>query len=292
MTGLKFIRRRCNYTLSDFANELGVSRQILSEWENNSKPIPKSRKEQISLKLGISEDLLGEINNEQKDIIINKAMFKDADKEVYSYIPPYENEYGEHEKFTAYFMKEDFEPNVEKYAKAKKARNDMLSSLNEAFHGKDYTTQKDKTTAYNRDIRLFSLFLECYNAIWSRNTTEKMDAYHALENVLLATSSALNGYDEDIRPVNVMPSDVDLPHNNFHTNEIATEITRYLDLCKEYTKSVLALDKNDNKERAKSDEWKEAFEKLSLTDKILCVEKNWKERDCNVAEEVIYYGTF
>lgn len=48
MNGLKYIRTRCNLSLNDLAETIGVSRQALSAWENEKKDIPEQRKQQLS----------------------------------------------------------------------------------------------------------------------------------------------------------------------------------------------------------------------------------------------------
>ena len=39
MNGLRFIRTQCNLSLNDIATVLGVSRQMVSSWENGKKEI-------------------------------------------------------------------------------------------------------------------------------------------------------------------------------------------------------------------------------------------------------------
>ena len=64
MNGLKFIRKQCNFSLSGLAEYLGVSRQIISAWENGIKEIPDKRKKQLSQFFGIDEDFFGEVTEE------------------------------------------------------------------------------------------------------------------------------------------------------------------------------------------------------------------------------------
>lgn len=44
MNGLKYIRTRCNLSLSELADMIGVSRQALSSWENGKKRYPGAKK--------------------------------------------------------------------------------------------------------------------------------------------------------------------------------------------------------------------------------------------------------
>ncbi|MBQ6706254.1 MAG: helix-turn-helix transcriptional regulator [Clostridia bacterium] len=42
--GLKKVRTICNFSSCDFANALGVTRQMISAWENGTKSIPKQQR--------------------------------------------------------------------------------------------------------------------------------------------------------------------------------------------------------------------------------------------------------
>ncbi len=110
MNGLKFVRVRCNISLSELADALGVSRQQVSAWENGSKPISNRRLEQLEKYFGLdrksgmdmvvlhdiymesasgvgADDFL-EISKEDKDSIISKALYRrlDSKKEIYCFI--------------------------------------------------------------------------------------------------------------------------------------------------------------------------------------------------------------
>ena len=76
MNGLKYIRTRCNLSLSELADMVGVSRQALSSWENGRKDIPEQRLEQLAEFFGVNRKFLGEISDEMKNTLINKAMFR------------------------------------------------------------------------------------------------------------------------------------------------------------------------------------------------------------------------
>ena len=52
MNGLKFIRTRCNISLSELADTLDVSRQQVSAWETGIKPISQKRLSQLSKYFG------------------------------------------------------------------------------------------------------------------------------------------------------------------------------------------------------------------------------------------------
>lgn len=70
------IRRRCNYSQSMAANELGVSRQIFSNWENGIKTIPTARKAELGRLFGVSEEVL--------DIHDEATLLSFCDRPMYS----------------------------------------------------------------------------------------------------------------------------------------------------------------------------------------------------------------
>lgn len=88
MNGLKFVRVRCNISLSELADALGVSRQQVSAWENGSKPISNRRLEQLEKYFGLDRKYFLEISKEDKDSIISKALYRrlDSKKEIYCFI--------------------------------------------------------------------------------------------------------------------------------------------------------------------------------------------------------------
>ena len=66
MNGLKYIRTRCNLSLSELADMIGVSRQALSSWENGKKDIPEQRSDQLAEFFGIGKEYFGEISEKEK----------------------------------------------------------------------------------------------------------------------------------------------------------------------------------------------------------------------------------
>ena len=89
MNGLRYIRIRCNLTMGELANELGITRQALSMWENGKKKIPVQRKEQLVQFFGVDACYLEEITEEEKNYLLGKAMFRYVEngKETYRYKP-------------------------------------------------------------------------------------------------------------------------------------------------------------------------------------------------------------
>ena len=76
MNGLKIIRIQCNYSVGELAAEIGVSRQMISAWENGKKSIPESRKMQLAEYFGVEPELIGEINEQKKRDIVNRTFYR------------------------------------------------------------------------------------------------------------------------------------------------------------------------------------------------------------------------
>lgn len=87
MNGLRYIRIRCNLSLNELAENIGVTRQALSSWENERKEIPDKRLEQLEEFFGINKKYFGEIDDEDVEFIQNKAMFRwnENGKQTYRY---------------------------------------------------------------------------------------------------------------------------------------------------------------------------------------------------------------
>ena len=85
MNGLKFIRTRCNISLSELADVLGISRQQVSAWENGLKPISEKRLSQLSDYFGIDKKFFLDISEDDKAFLISKGLYlrQDCDKEAY-----------------------------------------------------------------------------------------------------------------------------------------------------------------------------------------------------------------
>ena len=52
-TALAVIRTRCNYSQTVLASALGLSRQVVSAWENGNKKIPEGRLAELASLFGV-----------------------------------------------------------------------------------------------------------------------------------------------------------------------------------------------------------------------------------------------
>lgn len=233
------IRRRCNYTIGSFAKEIGVSRQIVSEWESGNKAIPQKRKEQISQLLGISEELIGEITSEQQEEIINKAMFThdDGNTCVFNYIIP---TLIDNEHIFAFFMEPNHTPQIEEYLRLERKRKNILTKLDASFHGKKYTLQIDKSMGFYRDCEIFGLFAEIYAEIWEHSKKGKaLGRYTVLKKTLEAILYALRG--EEIEEIQEENKDTTFSYENYDivkytpmVQKLTSEIKSWLEYETEY----------------------------------------------------------
>lgn len=156
MNGLKFIRTRCNISLSELANVIGVTRQQISAWENGVKPISQNRLHQLSKYFGIDEQYFQEITNEDKEFIISKALYRrqDNDKEIYCFAKQ-----GDMKVDFKYrpFSYPDFEKSLdEQMIQAKKKKQETIENIQEAMR---YFGKPDKiveeVTAINRGCKVY-----------------------------------------------------------------------------------------------------------------------------------------
>lgn len=144
MNGFKIVRTKCNFTIGEIADILNVSRQLVSAWENSRKEISPKRLSQLSEFFGIDECFLGEITEEQKQHLDEKAMFlfRYHDKDIFKYKP--DKDTNGISRVAVYFRNNDETSLSEKYNKLKKQQEDTNERI-DAFIGK------------NSDIKQFTI---------------------------------------------------------------------------------------------------------------------------------------
>ncbi len=190
MNGLKFIRKQCNFSLSGLAEYLGVSRQIISAWENGIKEIPDKRKKQLSQFFGIDEDFFGEITEEEKQILLDKAMFsyKKGTENAYRYIPEDENE-----RQTVHFIKERQLTIDEELVINAQDNKELIDRIKQNMSCKTDGTIMDDLTASYRTRYVYSNFSDAYDYCFSRKPIEKMPYWQILALVSEAVKVAFTG---------------------------------------------------------------------------------------------------
>lgn len=85
MNGLKFIRSYLYMSSEALANKLGVSRALVSMWENMQKPIPPKRLKELSDIFGLDVKYFGEISEEQQEEIKEMSCYYNKEDDAYTF---------------------------------------------------------------------------------------------------------------------------------------------------------------------------------------------------------------
>lgn len=187
MNGLKFIRTRCNISLSELADILGVSRQQVSAWENSMKPISQKRLSQLSKYFGIDEKYFLDISEDDKEFIVSKALYRrqDNEKEVYCFVKQ-----GEMEEDFKYrpFSYPDFEGSLdEKMIRAKKKEKDVIEGIHEVMR---YFDKPDKiidvVMAINRGCKVYDALTKYLRQMPNEAPEKCILYYNMARNVLFS----------------------------------------------------------------------------------------------------------
>lgn len=187
MNGLKFIRTRCNISLSELAGIMDVSRQQVSAWENGIKPISQKRLNQLSKYFGVDERYFMEISEDDKEFIISKGLYRrqDSEKECYSFIKS-----GEIKEDFEYrpFSYPDFEESLdEQLIQAKKRKKDTLDNIERVM---EYFGKPDKiieeVTAINRGCKVYDSLTTYMNQMPNEAPGMSMVFYNMVRNILFS----------------------------------------------------------------------------------------------------------
>ena len=131
---LKNLRSSYKMTQKQLANLLEVDQRTVSAWENEKKSISAKRSRQLSEFFGIDETFFGEINNEQKTYIIEKAMFKHDHhgKEIFKFKP--EGGVDDISKVMVYFKGESEISLSDAYDAAKRIKENTVNRIDSFIH--------------------------------------------------------------------------------------------------------------------------------------------------------------
>lgn len=197
MNGLKIIRIRCNLSANEIANILGVSRQLISSWENGRKNIPAKRSKQLSDFFGIDETLFGEITEEQKTYIIEKAMFehKYNSKEIFKFKPDDGTE--SIRGLWIHFRGEVTETNDEIYERLIKTKKETLKRAEKNMHKHKDGRLEDEITAIKNGTSLYNRFNDITESIDNNGLGLKVPYRFEILDVLDAMKVAFGLMDEE-----------------------------------------------------------------------------------------------
>lgn len=263
MNGLKFIRKQCNFSLSGLANHIGVSRQMISAWENGTKTIPPKRKTQLANFFGISEEFFGEISEKEKQFLLDKAMFSynNGDEQSYRYIP--ENEKG---KQVICFMKEREQTIDEELIECSKKNKDLLDRIQKNMISCKSKNIRDEITSSYRVRSVLENILDSYEECFKQSSTEKMMYWRVLSYVSEAVKIAYRNDDN-----------IDEHTTTDQREEFILELSRRIK--QEIDKQVNVIkctQTTDSFSENKKIQNKEVIEK-TITEKISEAERQYKE---------------
>ncbi len=191
MNGLKFIRTRCNLSLSELADVIGVSRQQISAWENGVKSIAPNRLKQLSEYFGLEEKFFLEITEEEKAYVLSKGMYlrQDSEKEKYCYIK--QGDMKVDFKWAPYYYPDDEISLDNRMILAKKKKQDTLENVDATIrYFNDNQTIMNQIMAINRGCLIFDLVNKYMGKMPNEEAGNKMVYYYIIRNTMLALSLA------------------------------------------------------------------------------------------------------
>lgn len=189
MNGLKYIRTRCNLSLNDLAEAIGVSRQALSAWENERKEIPKQRKKDLSDYFGIDESYFGEITEKEKRFLLEKAMFRYGEdgKETYRYKPK------ENDLTCVFFMGDSDKSLDEEYVDMQKQKKNLLKEIEKAIiYSENAGGIQSQIVCMKRGCEVYGVLTLLMQEMKKQQMTNRMPYYYEIINVLKGTLVAFD----------------------------------------------------------------------------------------------------
>ena len=192
MNGLRFIRTQCNLSLNDIATVLGVSRQMVSSWENGKKEISRERAAQLSEYFGIDKKYFGEIEEHQKEEILQTTMYRwyKQNEEYFLFRPCKESR--ERENGRSYTVRvERAESLSDEWKEKKRLQKEIIQQIHEQISGSPKYNLQDQILAVNRGKKYYEYCLNNYKAIFEKSPTQKMCYYYRALEVLKALGIAL-----------------------------------------------------------------------------------------------------
>ena len=186
MNGLRFIRTRCNLSLSELANKLGITRQALSSWENGYKEIPNQRKEQLVNFFGIDASYFGEISEKEKQILFDKAMFRydENGKQTYRYklregVSDLKNE-------RIYFLGTTEISLDEEYIQARQKKEQTLKRIDTLIKWENHGSMLSEISSINRGCGIYDKLSELLEEMSRNESLLKMPFFYEIEGILEA----------------------------------------------------------------------------------------------------------
>lgn len=273
MNGLKYIRTRCNLSLNDLAEAIGVSRQALSAWENEKKDIPVQRKQQLSDFFGIDKEYFGEIQETEKQYLIEKAMFRYVEdgKETYRYKP----QEGEDALRCIYFPGDDEMSLDERFVAAQKKKKKVLEEVEDIIKWSDCVGSiQSQIVNINRGCEVYSMINSLMQKMRETDSYYKMPFYWELINVWKAMLVAYDLLDESEIRIKEDEYDMSCPEDGAWVLDMAKHIRNHWDRTVSLHQAHYEAVKKMISEEEKNIEEEE---ELSVEEQILRAEERNRE---------------
>lgn len=273
MNGLKYIRTRCNLSLSELADMVGVSRQALSSWENGRKDIPEQRLEQLAEFFGVNRKFLGEISDEMKNTLINKAMFRyDENGKEYYRFKSQKGVTSLDQTRVSFFFDNSQKSLDEEYILAKHKKQEMLEVIKNII---EWTENAGSISAQivciNRGCYVYGMINEMMEEMKKKDVHLKMPFFYELVDVWKAMLVAYGIMDkEEIS---------DFDRRNVYCGEDGEWILELSEQIKAHWDAEYAYCKKYHQDRQNKSRVKETGTKetKSLEEQIADIENDRKE---------------
>lgn len=292
MNGLKYIRTRCNLSLNELADILGVSRQALSMWETEKKDIPQKRQEQLSQFFGIDAKFFGSITEQEKQELLEKAMFRYEvnGKETYRFSPNKDTD----KPYVEVCFLEDRETSFdEMYVQAQKKRKDTLEAVEDIINWTDNAGSiQSQICCINRGCQVYDLITDMMQKMREQPSNVKMHFFFEMVAIWNAMAVAYGIKDEEELIANIYKYKSEEMENPEWIRELAKIFkdhwTERYDAEMERHSKVLQDLKAKRQEKEKTNTNTE--KNLSLEERVAQVEKEYKKERRNNPEtkEIVY----
>ncbi len=271
MNGLRYIRTRCNLSLNELADFIGVTRQALSSWENGKKEIPVKRKEQLANFFGIDNVYFGEISEEEKKYLLEKAMFRydDNGKETYRYKP--QEGLTSLERVPICFLGDMDISLDEKYVLAQRRKQETIAKIDDIIRWtSDAGSIQSQTVCINRGCNVYGMINEMMETMRGMKTPIKMPFFYELIDVLKATLLAYGLRDKGQIQY--------LDRSEYYCGEDGEWIIRLSQQIKEHWDAERNFHEK-HYEEMKKDMRKKREEKKDVVEKVLGIEEQIAEAE-------------
>lgn len=185
MNGLQFIRNKSNMSLEDLANQLKISKQAISSWENNRKEIPEKRKKQLAQFFRIDTKYLKELSDSELEELSKKAMVKrDVNgKEVYLYYDELKDD--QLHGLIYFFDKDEVSPSQE-YRAALQIKKEYLNRVEKFIDGPHAEDLMEKAFFIKRGCKWLDYAIRINECANNYKSSEKVAAKYEMINMLIA----------------------------------------------------------------------------------------------------------